>query len=344
MSYAFPPPTSLAWTIAFIALLVALLVSIVACGIRPPKSNCIWGLAVVFWLTCIPVLLFLSGPIDLRWDMLMLIRKGIISLSLGAAVGGYLELFRDQRVTRNYYGSKAHCLTFIGLLVLTFVLLEPIGHPREASNRSTCKNNLKNIGLAFHNYHDTHNRFPLNVGQTPARSWRIDLLPYMDQADNYKAYDQAQAWDSAHNSPLAKVKIPAYQCPSVPAGELRDASHRLFTAYALLTGPRTASDWIKKHNLNLPDGTSNTVFVAEACGQQIVWSEPRDVVASPETVGVNLPGAKPHQSAGVWSSYHKNGAHTLYVDGSVRFVDANVDSKVLSALATADGHEAPELP
>lgn len=344
MSYAFPPPISPVWTIAFVALLVALLVSIVACGIRPPKSSWIWGLAVVFWLTCIPVLLFLSGPIDLPWDMVMLIRKGIISLALCAAVGGYLELFRDRQVKHKYFGSKSHYLIFAGMFVFTSVLLDPIGYPQEARFRFDCKNNLKQIGLAFHNYHDSHNRFPPIAGQTRARSWRIDLLPYMDQQANYQAYDQAQTWDSPQNAPLTKVKIPAYQCPSVPDGERRDASGRLFTAYALLTGPDTASAWIEKHNLNLPDGTSNTVFVAEACGQRIVWSEPRDVVVAPGNVGVNLPGAKPHHSAGVWSSYHKSGANTLYVDGSVRFVNANVDPKVLSALTTADGHEAPELP
>jgi prepilin-type N-terminal cleavage/methylation domain-containing protein len=80
-------------------------------------------------------------------------------------------------------------LVVIAIIAILIALLLPaVQQAREAARRSTCKNNLKQIGLAFHNYHDTHSRFPLPavLSLTPAgvimtsNSWGLSILPYVD--------------------------------------------------------------------------------------------------------------------------------------------------------------------
>jgi prepilin-type processing-associated H-X9-DG protein len=77
------------------------------------------------------------------------------------------------------------------------------------------------------------------------------------------------------------------------------------------------------------DGLSNTALVVEACGQQIIWTEPKDIKITATNIGINLPGNKPNQSSGIWSSYHDGQAFTLFADGSVRALNTDTDPQVL---------------
>src|SRR5690606_5643888 len=77
------------------------------------------------------------------------------------------------------------------IAVLIALLLPAVQQAREAARRTQCKNNLKQLGLALHNYHDVYNSFPMGT-QTPltgASSWRFALLPYLDQAVVYNQAD-----------------------------------------------------------------------------------------------------------------------------------------------------------
>ncbi len=89
----------------------------------------------------------------------------------------------------------------------------------------------------------------------------------------------------------------------------------------------------------ISDGTSNTVLVVEACGQEIVWTRPQDIQLSSQNVGVNLPGTQPNHSSGAWSSFHRGGSHTLLADGSVRFISEKTEPKILKALLTATAED-----
>jgi prepilin-type processing-associated H-X9-DG protein len=79
------------------------------------------------------------------------------------------------------------------------------------------------------------------------------------------------------------------------------------------------------------------VLVVEACGKEIIWTEPRDLPLEETPVGINLPGEKPLTSAGLFSSYHRQGAHVLMADGSVRYLSDRTSPEVLEAILTADG-------
>lgn len=243
--------------------------------------------------------------------------------------------------------EQAGCVLYTTLAVLvvgfTYLALLPgIGGHREASKRSQCKNNLKQIGLSFHTWHEWHDRFPDALSQEtgPPRSWRVELLPDLDQQLAYNSYNKFIPWDVAPNSQMAKLHIDVLSCPSIPVSQQMDAEGNSYTAYAALIGPHTAFP----EGRGLPirqftDGTSNTILIVEACGQQIVWTEPRDILVRPENIGINLPGERKYHSPANWSSYHAGGAHTLLTDGSVRFLSNKTDPAVLEALITRDGGE-----
>ena len=115
------------------------------------------------------------------------------------------------------------------IAVLIALLLPAVQQAREAARRSQCKNNLKQMGLALHNYHDTYNRFPLpgllcvNPGASPGvggllttSNWTLATLPYNDQAPVYNAYNlNYSAWQPV-NTAAVQTRLPVYLCPSTP--------------------------------------------------------------------------------------------------------------------------------
>lgn len=112
------------------------------------------------------------------------------------------------------------------IAVLIALLLPAVQQAREAARRSQCKNNLKQIGLAFHNYHETYNMFasPSTIGLTVSTglvirngtSWCTAILPYIDQGPAYNLYNMDAGPYGATNAAATKTVVPAFLCPSVP--------------------------------------------------------------------------------------------------------------------------------
>ena len=89
------------------------------------------------------------------------------------------------------------------------------------------------------------------------------------------------------------------------------------------------------------DGTSNTLLALEACGTEIIWTQPIDVDSRSYKVSVNGPGELKGQSGSMISSWHYGGAQVLLADGSSRFLKNTIDANVLRCLLTADAGDAP---
>ena len=186
--------------------------------------------------------------------------------------------------------SLRRAFTLIELLVviaiiaiLVALLLPAVQQAREAARRSSCKNNLKQLGLALHNYHDVHNCFPEgNFGSvrdscTGGCAWRgfsvhAMLLPFMEQSAIYDGMNFDLRYDEAPNSTLKNTKIAGYQCPSDNAYHGGEAG----VNYVVSAGPTTfwglaIGDQVGMFNRNrtirfrdLQDGTSNVIAMSEA--------------------------------------------------------------------------------
>jgi len=136
--------------------------------------------------------------------------------------------------------AKRRGFTLIELLVVIAIiavllglLLPAVQKVREAANRMACTNNLKNLGLALHNYHGDHGKFPPGaVGPFGAalpqfaglkqHALGTYLLPYVEQEALAKQYSWDVSWFDPPNQPVVNTQLKIWQCPSAPANRIRD--------------------------------------------------------------------------------------------------------------------------
>jgi hypothetical protein len=206
--------------------------------------------------------------------------------------------------------------------VAVALLLPAVQSAREAARRAQCTNNLKQIGLALHNYHEAQKAFPpaaiRGADGKPLLSWRVAILPYLGEESLYKEFKLDEPWDSPHNLALVARMPAAYVCPSGSAatGE---------TGYQAITGPRAVfEDGAARSIADIIDGTSNTLMVVES-KVFVPWTKPED-----------LPGEAIATMAG---SRHPGGFHALFADGAVRFLKSTVAEATLRAMTTRNGQE-----
>lgn len=139
-----------------------------------------------------------------------------------------------RRVSSRSFGRSGRAgFTLIELLVvialiaiLIALLLPAVQQAREAARRSQCRNNLKQIGLAVHNFESTYSYIPTSLRPPTANTTRIsvltNLLPYVDQSPIYNQYNQTINWNAGTNVPLSQTRIPAFMCPSSPDAGVLD--------------------------------------------------------------------------------------------------------------------------
>jgi beta-lactamase regulating signal transducer with metallopeptidase domain len=222
-------------------------------------------------------------------------------------------------------------------------LVGAVASARNNARRQVSMNNLKQIMLAMHSWADVHGHFPPPViygkdgkGKVP-HSWRVELLPYLDQAHLYEAYQFEESWDSEANKKILAQMPQFYRHPMddansthasyfvlVPEELLGAAAEKpVPTAFAKRDGVRFA---------DIIDGTSNTLAVVEA-KREIPWTRPDDIVFDAEKAPPTLGG------------FFKEGYLIGVCDGSVRFLDTKVEPSTLKALISPQGGEViPVLP
>ena len=210
--------------------------------------------------------------------------------------------------------------------ILIALLLPAVQAAREAARRSQSMNNLKQIGLALHNYHDVYGSLPpavvTDANGKPLYSGRVLLLPYIEQAPLYNSFDLNQAWDSPRNRGLCETPIPVFMDPSSA-----DSTPGK-TDYFFVTGTGTLFEGDKAVKFSeVTDGLSNTLAVVEAKSGGVHWAEPRDI-------DISQPMPLPPGS-------HPNGNLGLISDGSVRFLSKTIAPATVRQLSTKGGGEPP---
>jgi hypothetical protein len=213
-------------------------------------------------------------------------------------------------------------------------LIDAISRPaRQTAIRSQCINNEKQIALAIHNYIASHGSFPpaytADKAGKPLLSWRVLILPYIEQDALYKEFHLDEAWDSPHNKVLIARMPPTYRCPS----ESSDLASQGKTRYVTPRGKATIFPGIQTVKLrDVTDGTSNTIMVIETGdANAVVWTKPDDWEVDPEP-----------NTAGVFSNHtgvRGSGSDIGFADGSVRFLGEKIKPATLRALLSRNGGE-----
>ncbi len=206
--------------------------------------------------------------------------------------------------------------------VLVGLLLPAVQSAREAARRAQCTNNLKQIGLAMHNYVSANNTFPppaiTDKDGKPLLSWRVAILPYIEQQTLYDRFKLDEPWDSPHNKALIKEMPTTYLCPSRTNAEAGTTTYRVFVGKGALfeEGEGLGIQ-------NVTDGTSNTIMVVES-KDAVPWSKPDDLKFDM--------AAKPSLNGA--ASSHPGGFNAAFADGSVRFIKNAVNLITFKALIT----------
>jgi hypothetical protein len=232
--------------------------------------------------------------------------------------------------------SSKGCITILVILVaimgclilaLGLLLLPAIQAAREAARASLCTNNLKQISMALLTYHDANGSYPpayvADADGKPMHSWRVLLLPYLDDPDGnqvYESYRFEEPWNSEHNQTLAAKMPRVFHCPTSDAEAGK-------THYLALVGDDTM--WPHDQSVtfrDVRDGLSNTICVVET-SEAVSWLEPRDI--APEAFLAELS-----------NPVHFRGSGVTMGDGSVQRISPDTPASAVSGMTTRAGGEA----
>jgi hypothetical protein len=245
---------------------------------------------------------------------------------LRALLGQFHDALKAGKLTRNEKEVSASVELKVDPAKAGVAGVALIQQVRQAAMRTQSANNLKQLALAMHNYHDSNKTFPphavYDANGKPGLSWRVLLLPYLEQNELYKQFRLNEAWDSAHNKKLLAKMPQVYVAPSdrpAPAGH---------TFYLAFVGKGAAFEGKKGMRLpaDFPDGTSNTMMIAESA-RSVPWTKPEDLVYQADKAPPKLGGVSP------------SGFYAAFADGSVRFFRKTIKDRTLHCYITRNGGE-----
>ncbi len=185
-------------------------------------------------------------------------------------------------------------------------------------------NNLKQITLAMHNYESANGFFPqaavCDKQGKPLLSWRVLILPYIEEGELYTQFKLDEPWDSEHNKTLIAKMPRTYALPGSDAGAGT-------THYRVFVGNGAAFDLSKSHKLlDITDGASNTIMCVTAA-RAVPWTKPEELEFDPK------------KDMGALITLVGGRAQVAMCDGSVRTLKKVPPKATINALITKDGEE-----
>ena len=254
-------------------------------------------------------------------------------------------------------------LVVIAIIAILIALLLPaVQQAREAARRSSCKNNLKQLGLALHNYNETHTIFPpASISASNIGGFAF-ILPYMEQSALYNKWDFSLTQGHANNREANSTPVIAFFCPSKPRSSL-NSSTTAYGDYAFSSGTGNSnsnshSNWKGMFNRDsntrlrdVTDGTTNTFAAGEKRTVEVTtlvspqyrwgWHATRNAQQTRinETVIQTSPARGFDDNTANFGSEHIGGAHFVFTDGSVHFLSENMNFELYQNLSDkADGN------
>lgn len=203
--------------------------------------------------------------------------------------------------------------------------------PATDKERDEVKENLKQIVLAMHNHHDTTGAMPADIvdpkTKKPLLSWRVHLLPYMEETPLYQQFKLDEPWDSKNNKPLIE-KLPKIYAPARVKAKPGETFYRGFAGKGEFAG--VFEPGVRLTIASVTDGTSNTIAVIDA-GEPVVWTQP----------GTDLP-VDPKKGLPKLGGMIDGDFYCAMMDGSVKTVKRAADEKALRAAISRSGGEVYE--
>ena len=212
--------------------------------------------------------------------------------------------------------------------VMAMVGYRAVGGVRTSAQRMNSQNNLKQLGIAIHTYHDTYGELPPAVVKDatgkPLYSGMVLLLPYLEQDALFQQFDKSKAWNEGGNANLSKQMIPTLMNPASTDTRLGHSD------YMLVGGPNAMlSDSGKSTLMNVQDGLSNTIMAVEvgsgnaleSWAQPVTW-DPSKPFDSPDPTMVNV----------------------LFGDGSVRALPKSTPVQTLRLISDRQDGQMVNLP
>lgn len=270
---------------------------------------------------------------------------------------------------RHTRGNKRSAFTLIELLVVIAIiavlmglLLPAVQKVRESAARTKCFNNLKQIGLALHTYHDSNDHFPpgyvsgvnsLGEETGPGWGWSAFILSDIEQAQVYEQIDFDQSIGHANNT-IRATHIPIFQCPSddaigtfTPENGTFTVAHSnyvgVFGSNELEDDPGDGNGMLFRNSkvriTKVRDGASNTFLIGERSVNLAKATWTGAVPGIDESAALVLGSADhtPNHPAAheedFWSR-HANGTNFVFADGSVHFISQHINANTFAALAT----------
>jgi prepilin-type N-terminal cleavage/methylation domain-containing protein/prepilin-type processing-associated H-X9-DG protein len=263
-------------------------------------------------------------------------------------------------------------LVVLAVVAVSLSLALPaIQHSIQDARRAQCANNLKQIALAMHNYHEAFQTFPpgwVSRDGTPGLGtrfgWQSFILPFVDQAPMYNQINFSLTMDADGKPiPLLQTALPVYRCPVDPApnpnplrGEygtsnysgnyghippprLRPLAMADFWPGAL-PAPMTSRGIFARNSFiriqHIVDGTSNTILVGErgVTSGAGIWPGVTDNAHEDDALTDGSHRSRPNAGRYSFSSRHDGGVNMAMCDGAVRFVSDKIDSKPGPELGT----------
>lgn len=207
------------------------------------------------------------------------------------------------------------------------LLLPAVQAARDAARRTQCGNNLKQLALAMHSYHDVYNCLPppylADANGKPMHSWRVLILPYLEGNGLYQQYRFDEPWDGPHNSQLASQMPMAFQCPAETSASPK-------THYMVVVGDGTPFNPEKRTSLvdlTVRGGTNATIMLVESTSETN-WMAPVDLDLKQMSMVLN------DRSQAAVGSHHARGANIAFADGSVMMLRNSLSPETLKALIT----------